>query len=134
MSNREIQAVDSGIYNRDYFEGTDGAAYFQASQTAPKFLKAVRMSNLREGSRVLDLGCGRGDLTLALAAGGARVVAIDYSLDAIEIAKKTVAQQAPELQKKIKIINSDATRLGGQQFEHRINDAFYITILYQLKR
>ena len=38
---------------------------------------------------VLDIGCGRGELAYKMSAMGANVTAIDYSEDAIDIAKKT---------------------------------------------
>ncbi|MFQ5672858.1 MAG: class I SAM-dependent methyltransferase [Nitrospinales bacterium] len=118
MRDQENQTVDSSVYDKEYFEATDGADYFQANQTAPKFLKAVRLSNLREGDRVLDLGCGRGDLALALAEAGADVVGIDYAAGAVEIAKKALDQRPKQGQKNIKLLRSDATRLGfsGQTF------------------
>ncbi len=43
----------------------------------------------REGERILDLGCGTGHLTQAIAASGARVVGIDSSLEMIEQARIT---------------------------------------------
>src|SRR5687767_13377298 len=42
------------------------------------------------GTRVLDLGCGQGDLTLALLERGATVTAIDISPRMIEVARQRV--------------------------------------------
>ncbi len=41
--------------------------------------RALAALELGDGARVLDLACGTGDLTLALARGGARVVGVDPS-------------------------------------------------------
>ena len=42
------------------------------------------------GKRVLDLGCGTGDLTLALIAQGAHVTAVDLSPGMVEVARQRV--------------------------------------------
>lgn len=120
MNLPDSQRVDSNLYDKEYFEATDGAGYFFADQAAPKFLKAVKISGLKNGDRVLDVGCGRGDLVMALAQAEARVVGIDYSHSALEMAHQAISRRSPEVQKKIRILNSDATSLGfpDQSFDH----------------
>lgn len=120
MSPPQSQSVDSRLYDKDYFEATDGAGYFFAGRAAPKFLKAIQICGIKPGDNVLDIGCGRGDLTLALAARGARVTGVDYSASAIEIAKQAVARLLPESRKNVKILRSDAACLGfaDQTFDH----------------
>jgi 2-polyprenyl-3-methyl-5-hydroxy-6-metoxy-1,4-benzoquinol methylase len=44
--------------------------------------------DVKEGEQILDLGCGRGELTFALARSGANMLGIDYSSKSIEIAEK----------------------------------------------
>jgi len=46
------------------------------------------LADVQAGERILDLGCGRGELSYAMAKSGADVLGIDYSGDSIEIAKK----------------------------------------------
>jgi len=46
------------------------------------------LADVQVGERVLDIGCGRGELSYAMAKSGADVLGIDYSDKAIEIAKK----------------------------------------------
>lgn len=45
------------------------------------------LDNIRSGERVLDLGCGIGDLAADLAAAGARVVAVDVAAAALRRAR-----------------------------------------------
>lgn len=45
--------------------------------------------------RLLDLGCGRGELVYAAASRGVKVTAVDYSSDAIQIAKSVFAGGEP---------------------------------------
>ena len=46
----------------------------------------------QKGLQFLDIGCGRGELSYALAKAGASVTCIDYSAQAISIAKNTFSQ------------------------------------------
>lgn len=45
-------------------------------------------ARIARGTRVLDLGCGQGDLTLALLARGAVVTALDLSPDILDVARR----------------------------------------------
>lgn len=47
--------------------------------------------DVRPGERVLDLGCGTGELTGRIAAAGAEVIGLDASAEMIEAARRTVA-------------------------------------------
>lgn len=48
-----------------------------------------------EGKRVLDLGCGSGDLTVLLALAGARTTGVDLSPGMVDVARRRVEQFAP---------------------------------------
>ena len=48
----------------------------------------------RQGERVLELGCGRGEVLLACARRGARAVGIDYSRAAARLSRDTCGKQA----------------------------------------
>ncbi len=111
--------VDSKLYDKAYFEQTDGANYFYKGEIAPKFLRAIKAGALKEGQKVLDIGCGRGDLTIALAKSGANVVGVDYSKDAVEIARETMNKLEEGISSRISIVQSDATALDfpDEQFD-----------------
>jgi ubiquinone/menaquinone biosynthesis C-methylase UbiE len=56
-----------------------------------RFDEAVLVAaNIAAGTRVLDLGCGQGDLTLALLDRGATVTSLDLSPGMLEIARQRV--------------------------------------------
>lgn len=64
--------------------------------------------SLVEGSRVLDVACGTGDLSLVLArAGGPRVVGLDFCRPMLEIARR----KAEATQVAIPFVEGDALRL-----------------------
>jgi len=50
----------------------------------------LEAAGVRSDTRVLDLGCGQGDLTLALLARGAAVTGLDLSAGMVEIARRRV--------------------------------------------
>lgn len=50
----------------------------------------LAVAGVNEGTRVLDLGCGQGDLTLALLARGAEVTGLDLSAGMLKVANERV--------------------------------------------
>jgi 2-polyprenyl-3-methyl-5-hydroxy-6-metoxy-1,4-benzoquinol methylase len=72
---------DCGGY--DDFKKSNGKAIDQRLQDV------FYLINPSEHEKILDIGCGRGELAYALAVSGADVIGIDYSEAAIRIARKT---------------------------------------------
>jgi trans-aconitate methyltransferase len=52
----------------------------------------------RAGERILDVGCGTGELTARIAASGARATGLDSSVDMIAAARSRFADKAPALE------------------------------------
>ena len=64
--------------------------------------------SLVEGARVLDVACGTGDLSLALAgAGASRVVGLDFCRPMLEIARRKAAGES----RAVPFVEGDALRL-----------------------
>ncbi len=78
---------------RDYYE--ELWERLPADRAAPDL--AVRrdfaLANVRPGERVLDLGCGAGEIAAALAAAGARVTGVEVAQAAVDRARR----EHPEL-------------------------------------
>jgi ubiquinone/menaquinone biosynthesis C-methylase UbiE len=87
-------SLPSQLYDRSYYLSNycEGAEEFLSARGLSA-LKARQVDLLGPGPglRVLDAGCGRGEVLLACARAGARVAGIDYSADAVEIAGETLA-------------------------------------------
>jgi ubiquinone/menaquinone biosynthesis C-methylase UbiE len=91
MDTRSIPAED---YGRDFYlnpllEGFD--EYCRGSLSTVKS-KQLEMLRIEPGSRVLDVGFGRGELLLHCAKRGAHVAGVDYSEAAFDIAKETLGE------------------------------------------
>jgi ubiquinone/menaquinone biosynthesis C-methylase UbiE len=86
--------LDSSIYDRDYFlsERCEGWETFrERGGLSPLKGNLVRMLDPGPGTRVLDAGCGRGEVLLECAARGAEVAGADYAEAAVEITRETLA-------------------------------------------
>jgi len=84
-------------------------------------MRTTLMSWLPEdmrGLRLLDAGCGTGALSALAAARGAEVVAIDLSPTLVSLAEQRLAQQQPELAKRIRFCAGDMLDDGLGEFDH----------------
>lgn len=57
----------------------------------PRLARALELAAIEPGQTVVDLGCGRGEAAAHAARLGASVVALDYSLDALDLSRATSA-------------------------------------------
>jgi predicted O-methyltransferase YrrM len=92
--------VDSSMalrsaYTKDYYlldcEGYDAfKRTLGATLEDPRLEAVAKLTGAGPITRALDLGCGRGELSLELARRGFEVTAIDYSEDAVKIAREAM--------------------------------------------
>jgi SAM-dependent methyltransferase len=89
-----LQRISPDVYDEEYFlsETCEGAAEFHAGRGVSA-LKRRQVGYLAPGpgKRVLDLGCGRGEVLLACARAGADVAGIDYAEAGVAITRQTLA-------------------------------------------
>ncbi len=89
--------VASGLYDREYFlTQCDGYQGFASGQLSVRLEEALARVEIRPGMRVLDIGCGRGEIVHRSWLRGALAWGIDYAAAAIEIARETLAPQVPD--------------------------------------
>lgn len=113
-------------YDRLYFENMVGSKELANEYFASKGLhstvytqKPIELANIKLGDRVIDVGCGRGEIVFQTAKAGAISTGIDFSESAIEIALGTSKYHDKEMQSRTRFICGDATNIGleGESFD-----------------
>jgi ubiquinone/menaquinone biosynthesis C-methylase UbiE len=88
-------AVAAETYDREYYtHGCMGADEWRDSsglEFSGLYPGTLKMAGMEPGWRVLDIGCGRGDLVCtALELGASEAVGVDYAEAAVELARETL--------------------------------------------
>jgi 2-polyprenyl-3-methyl-5-hydroxy-6-metoxy-1,4-benzoquinol methylase len=99
--------VDSHHYSKDYYyNDNDGHKEFELgldSAMHEKFKRFFDIVNPGKGQKILDIGCGRGEIAYYSAQRGCEVYSVDYSSAAVEIAKKTLEKLDAGKQRLVKV-------------------------------
>jgi SAM-dependent methyltransferase len=119
------QPVPAKVYNEETvlsFVGDGQYHDFIASKgdrLPPRMARALLLMNLRPGMRVLDMGCGRGEIVLHAARRGAQVVGIDYSADCLRLTRRTLEVAYQRDRDRVTLSHADATAIpfGDEAFE-----------------
>lgn len=85
--------LPSDLYDREYFlsDRCEGYEYFREGELSLVKRHEVDLLGVEPGMRVLDAGCGRGEVLLECSRRGADVAGIDYSIAAVELSRETLA-------------------------------------------
>ena len=98
-------------YSSDYYL-EDCGGFDEYKRSGGKELEDLRLTavaalaTLRPHGRVLDLGCGRGELAHHFAREGRQVTAIDYSADAVHLTEQTF-QGDPDLRSQVEVLQAN---------------------------
>jgi SAM-dependent methyltransferase len=85
--------VPADTYSHDYFlTECEGHGQYMTGRLPTRLLAAIELVDPLERKRVLDIGSGRGEVTLYCAEHGAEACGIDYSPDALTLAKNAQEQ------------------------------------------
>ncbi len=90
--------------------------------------RVVKLAQIKTGARALDLCCGTGDISFALARGGAETTGLDFSPQMLE-----VAAQRQSVNSKFKIQNLKFIQGDAQQLPFPENSFDIVTVGYGLR-
>ena len=89
MANMQVAPY---VYSKEYYEsecgGWENWHTTYGTKIEPRLSYPYKLAKIKKGMRVLDFGCGRGELTWRAAKQGAIAIGMDYSKDALELTKK----------------------------------------------
>jgi ubiquinone/menaquinone biosynthesis C-methylase UbiE len=125
-----MKGVKSETYNQDFycadgnyiFETVDDYLKDDLTNPTPRMSRLIRLSDAQKGEKILDVGCGRGNLTINMAKKGAIVTGIDYSADGVRIFKMKHKTLPKTLQKRITV-----KRMNAQKMSFRANSFDKVT-------
>ena len=110
-----IQPVPFGVYSREYFltdnSGFDHWLKTGGSTLEPRHEYAFALGRPTSRDRVLDYGCGRGEIVLQSALCGANVVGVDYARAAIDLTRETLSRAGLCEGDRLQILLLDGKRL-----------------------
>jgi ubiquinone/menaquinone biosynthesis C-methylase UbiE len=108
------QPVPSTLYTEDYFltacEGYDEFVASEGEQLSRRLRAAFALAAVEPGMRVLDVGCGRGEILRHCARLGADAYGIDYALVAVRLSQD-VARNTTGAAGRTGVAQADAKRL-----------------------
>ncbi len=113
-----MKRVDPKVYTEKYYlTDCTGHKEFKESlgeQLEIRFKEIVKHFNVSYGMRILDIGCGRGEMILFCAKKGATAIGIDYAEDAIRLAKLVRSRQIDRIKQRMNFYTMDAKKLKFQ--------------------
>jgi len=96
MTERE-KPLSSELYTEEYFltacEGFDEFIESDGENLSRRLRQAFEFASVTPGMRVLDLGCGRGEIVRHVARLGAASFGIDYARVAVEMTRRVMANE-----------------------------------------
>ena len=109
--------VDRSLYNGEYYinknHGYD--KFLDGYKLLPQFEKFI-FDNVRKTDKVLDVGCGRGEVIVRCAKRGIICFGIDYSKSAISICKEVLKDQKIRSER-AEVMNAKKLGFKDKQFD-----------------
>ena len=123
MNNSNLKSVPAEVYTTEYYlDACEGSEEFLDSKGAvlsDRLERALTRLAPAPGDRILDVGCGRGELLLASARMGGQAVGIDYARDALVLTRQALAEHDAVLTARTSLARSNAKFLpfGDMSFD-----------------
>ncbi|MBI4394835.1 MAG: methyltransferase domain-containing protein [Candidatus Omnitrophica bacterium] len=99
---KKASGLSPELYDKNYYlNSLPGIEYLNHLDLDPALRGTIKFGKISSGQRILDFGCGRGQLAIALAKKGCEVLATDFSQDAINFAREYVKQFPNEIENRV---------------------------------
>lgn len=112
---QEKQPVSSKLYTEEYFrtacEGYDEFNQSEGEHLSRRLAAAFELAEVTPGMKVLDVGCGRGEILRHCAQLGADAYGIDYAPVAVQMSQRVVEGLGGTTPGRIGVALSDAKKL-----------------------
>lgn len=107
--------MPSSTYGQEWIEYSNIAReherFLQDGELRPRQVRAIALAGMRPGDVVLDMGCGRGEVSLFCARMGVRVIALDYSLDCLSLAAQSASRTLSGSSGRVLVARGDSKAL-----------------------
>jgi SAM-dependent methyltransferase len=114
VSSENRRPISPTCYDEDYFLGScEGFVEFVSTEgveLSPRLGQALDVAEVQPGMRVLDIGCGRGEILRRCADLGVHAHGVDYSPVAVRMARKVVAG-GRDITGRVAVYRADAKQL-----------------------
>lgn len=118
------QPVPAAKYSQELLLTFSGDEYYdfiasRGNKLRPRFARSLALADIKAGIRVLDIGCGRGEVVLHAAKRGAKAVGVDYSADCLDLTTQTLQLGSEATRARVTLVCADAVDLP---FEDKVFD------------
>jgi len=107
--------LPSTLYDKEYFltacEGHEEFIRTQGVLLSRRLSEAFKVASVEPGMRVLDVGCGRGEILRHCARLGANAYGIDYAEVAVDLSQELIQSAGDPLPGQMGVYQADAKRL-----------------------
>ncbi len=86
----------------------------QGRNLRPRVKYCLEIADMQQGMRILDIGCGRGEVVLHCARQGIYAIGVDYSKEVLSIAQAALDTHTPEERSFMKFICDDVKNIVSE--------------------
>ncbi|MBN1964387.1 MAG: class I SAM-dependent methyltransferase [Anaerolineae bacterium] len=115
MSGKKPEPLSSSLYTEEYFltacEGYEDFLASDGENLSRRLKAAFELAAVEPGMKILDVGCGRGEIVRRCALLGADAYGIDYARAAIRLSRDVLKRDGTHITGVMALVQADAKKL-----------------------